>query len=229
MTNANDSEFDALIDDYFDAVLERNPHIATALGVHKYDSEIPRGTAESVEEEIEEAKQLRADIAEFDSPEAELAVAALDYDIYEMDELRQWEANPQAIDAVISFLYPLFARDFASLGERLELIADRLEKCPQYLEDTRERVTDPVEIWVEAELASCGDLDGFFQLIADYAGKMERQDVAYRVNTAAEDTLDSVDEYEEWLESLDTRSDWRIGGEAVDELLDKRFLQSGNE
>lgn len=213
----------SVVDTYFDGVLERNPHIATVLGVHDYDSRIPSGSRDSVMEEIEAAEQAR-DAVDTSSYEGRLAAAALDYDLYEMQELRLWERNPSAVDAVISFIYPLWARDFAPLARRIELIADRLEDCPTYIRETRERVTEPVEIWVEGETEACSQLPGLLQLVADYAGKMERQDVAYRVNAAAEDTLDAVDEYREWLESLDAAKDWRIGEERLETLLDRRFL-----
>jgi hypothetical protein len=220
---------DGLLDEYLDGVLERNPHVATLLGVHDYDSELPEGTRESVEEEIEAARSLRDELEGHDGYEAELVRASLDYDLYEMDELRAWERDPQAADAVFSFVYPLYTRNFAPFHERVERIADRLEDVPEYLEGSRDRVVEPVEAWVELEKDACDRVPGFLQLIADEAGGMERQDLAYRVSVACEKTVDALDEHLEWLESLETSSDWRVGREALDELLGRRCLPPSDE
>jgi hypothetical protein len=152
--------------------------------------------------------------------------ASLDYDLYEMDEIRAWERDPQAADAVVSFVYPLYTRNFAPFAERMESIADRLEGVPGYLEESRDRVAEPVGAWVELEKDACETVPGFLQLIADEAGGMERQDLAYRVSVACERTVDALDEHLEWLESLETTDDWRVGREALDELLALRGLPS---
>lgn len=219
-------ELDALLDDYLDAVLERNPHVATVLGVHEYDDALPSGTRASVEDEIEAARSLRDSLDAFEGYEAELTRASLDYDLYEMDELRLWEGDPQAADAVFSFVYPLYTRNFAPFPERVERIADRLEGVPEYLEESRDRVVEPVEGWVELEKEACERVPGFLQLIADEAGEMERQDLAYRVSVACEKVVDALDEHLEWLDSLETMAtdDWRVGKETLDELLSLRRL-----
>jgi hypothetical protein len=218
-----------LLDGYLDGTLERNPHVATVLGVHEYDDELPSGTRASVEEEIDTARSLRDELNGTDGYEAELVRASLDYDLYEMDELRLWERDPQAADAVVSFVYPLYTRNFAPFHERVESIADRLEDVPGYLEESRERVVEPVDAWVETEKEACETVPGFLQLIADEAGGMERQDLAYRVSVACENTVDALDEHLEWLESLGTRSDWRIGRDALDELLARRCMPPSDE
>ncbi len=215
---------DELLDDYLDGVLERNPHVATLLGVHEYDSELPSGTRASVEDEIEAARDLRDKLDGFDGYEAELARASLDYDLYEMDEVRVWERDPQAADAVVSFVYPLYTRNFAPFYERMECIADRLEDVPDYLSESRDRVEEPVEGWVELEKQACETVPGLLQLIADEAGEMERQDLAYRVSVACEKTVDALDKHLEWLDSLNTSGDWRVGQDTLDELLERRCM-----
>ena len=225
------TELDELLDDYLDSVLERNPHVATLLGVHEYDDVLPSGTRASVEDEIDAARELREELDGFEGYEAELARASLNYDLYEMDELRLWEGDPQAADAVVSFVYPLYTRNFAPFAERMERIADRLEGVPEYLEESRDRVVEPVEGWVELEREACETVPGFLQLVAEEAGEMERQDLAYRVSVAAENVVNALDEHLEWLDSLETAAtdDWRVGKERLDELLEKRCLPPSDE
>ena len=214
---------------YLDDLLERNPQVATVLGEHSYDGDVPSGSRESVLEEIEAAENLKRELDDFDSVEAELVKEAVEYDLYMLDDLRLWNRNPEAADAVISFIYPLYTRDFTDLGDRLESIAERLEKCPGYIEGVQSLIGEPVEIYVENEIEACNQLPGFLQLIADTAGKMERQDVAYRINDAAEETLDALEEYTEWLQSLEFETEWRLGEDRYSELLDKRKLPGVEE
>jgi len=213
-----------LLEDYLEGVLERNPHIATVLGVHKHDDEVPSGTRDSVEREIEEARSLRKELGGTEGYEAELVRTSLDYDLYEMDEVRGWERDPQAIDGVVSFIYPLYVRDFAPFTERLARIADRLEKAPTYLKESRDRITQPAEPWVEQELGACDEALGMLRVIADEAGEIERQDLAYRVNVAAEEVFEAIEKHQAWLDSLETIDDWRVGRETLDELLRLRCL-----
>ena len=46
------------LNDYLDAVLERNPHTATFLGVHEYNCTLPSSTLTFVEDGIGEAQTL---------------------------------------------------------------------------------------------------------------------------------------------------------------------------
>ncbi|MFB6284075.1 MAG: DUF885 family protein [Halobacteria archaeon] len=228
-TDDGKEEFRKVTDEYLDDLLRRNPQVATVLGSHEYDEDIPSGTRESVEEEIDDAEDLYNKLEEFGFLEAELLQEAVEYDLYMLDDLRLWSKNPSTADAVISFIYPLYTRDFASLGERLESIAARLEDCPEYVEESMSLIDEPVEIYVENELEVCNQIPGFLQLIADTAGQMERQDVAYRINDAAEETLDAMEEYAEWLKSLNFEEDWRIGRERYSELLETRKLRDVDE
>ncbi len=218
------NELDELIEEYFEGVLERNPHVATVLGFHRFDGDVPDGSAHSIEQEIDEVRDLLNDIEGFESSRARLVKSSLEFDLYLMDELRLWRKRPNGADAVISLLYPLYIRDFDSLDKRLELIAERLEDIPEFLIDVRGRLDEPIDLWVNKEREQINELPGFFQLIADEAGEIERQDIAYRINSAAEDTIDELDQYSEWLESSEKDSDWRIGEESLNELLRKRLL-----
>ncbi len=223
------TEVERLLEDYVEDTLKRNPHVASVVGVHRYDDDLPDGSAEAVEEEIEAAKDLLEDVRQQEGFTARAAEAALKYDVYEMEELRLWQRDPMAVDAVYSFVYPLFAGDDAPLEERLEAIAERLEKTPSYLDEVESRVTDPREIYVEREIEACTEVAPLLQVVADAAGDLERQDVAYRVNSAAEDVVDAFDGYREWLKDVDSDEGWRVGEDALGDLFTRRRLPTPEE
>ncbi len=223
------TEVEALLEGYVDDTLSRNPHIATVLGVSGYDDDVPDGDAAAVEEEIDAAKKLLEDVGEVDGYAAEVAEAALKYDVYEMEELRLWRQDPMAVDALYSFVYPLFTDTDKPLESRLDSIASRLEKTPAYLDDVRERVTEPRDIFVERELNSCDEVAPLLQVVADAAGGLERQDTAYRVNAAAENCLEAFDDYRGHLENVDSDGDWRVGEDVLEELFDLRCIPAPDD
>ncbi|MFP4632286.1 MAG: DUF885 family protein [Halobacteriales archaeon] len=224
-----DGGLEDVLDDYVDGVLERNPHVASVLGDHSRDAEIPDGDRSSIEDEVAAAQGLLDDLEGFEGFTADVVRDAVEYDVHEMQVLRTWESDPRGVDALISFVYPLFVREYAPLDTRLEAIASRLEATPDYLEEVRERVDDPVSLYVDAEIDDCADVAGFLQVVADAAGDLERQDVAYRVNAAAEDVVEAFDEHEEWLRGLDPRDDWRLGADELDTKLGMRGLPDHEE
>lgn len=222
-------DVETLLKGYVEDSLERNPHIATVLGVHGHEDELPDGSREAVEEEIEAAKRLLEEVRDRSGFVAEVAEAALEYDVYEMDELRLWEQDPMAVDAVYSFVYPVFTDESRRLDDRMEVIADRLERTPDYLEEIRSRVTRPKEVFVDREIDACEEVAPLLQVVADAAGELERQDVSYRVNSSAEEVVDAFDEHEEWLRSLDAGEGWRVGEDALSDLFDLRMIPSPEE
>ncbi len=222
-------DVERLLESYVENSLERNPHIATVLGVHEHDDELPDGGRAAVEEEIGAANELLEDVQGREGFVAEVAEAALEYDVYEMDELRLWEQDPMTVDALYSFVYPLFSDETRPLEERMECIAERLEEVPRYLEEVRSRVSEPKEVFVDREIDACDEVAPLLQVVADAAGELERQDVSYRVNSAAEDVVEAFDEHESWLRSLDAGEDWRVGEDALAELFDLRMIPEPEE
>lgn len=217
-------EVERLLESYVEDSFDRNPHIATVLGVHSHDDELPDGGRAAVEEEIEATEDLLDDVRGHDGFEAELAEAALEYDVYEMDELRLWEQDPMAVDALYSFVFPVFADESRSMEARMEDVADRLEGVPGYLEEVRGRVVEPKEVFVDREIDACEEVAPLLQVVADAAGDLERQDVSYSVNSAAEDVVEAFDEHEEWLRGLDADEGWRVGEDALAELFELRMI-----
>jgi hypothetical protein len=232
-TDAPDA-VEEIVDGYVEGVLERNPQVATAVGVHDHDGTVPAADAAAVEAEIEAARDALEALEALDEEAAEswparVSMAALRYDVYEMEEVARWRADPDAADGIAALIYPLYMRDFAPFPDRLALIADRLEDCPGFVEDVMARVDDPVAPWVAREREAVEELPGLLRLLADEAGDLERQDVAYRLNAAVGDVMEALETYDDWLADLDGRDDWRLPDGVYAELLDRRRLPGPDE
>lgn len=234
-SRADDDEVASVIDGYVSGVLERNPQVATAVGVHDHDGAVPAADAAAVEEEIAAARGALEALPEPDDCDprdrwtVRVSRAALEHDLVVMERVERWRMDPDAADGIASLIYPLYLRPFAPLPERLELIAERLEDCPDYVEDVMARVDDPVATWVERERRSVEELPGLLRLLADEAGELERQDVAYRLNAAVGDVMEALEEYDDWLAGLDGREDWRLADGVYADLLAQRRLPDPDE
>src|SRR4029077_9863717 len=65
--------------------------------------------------------------------DSDLGLHHLRLSIFSADVIRTWERRSSGASSVGDALFPIFARDYAPLPERLEAISARLEAVPEYL------------------------------------------------------------------------------------------------
>ena len=142
--------------------------------------------------------------------------------IFDTDVLRIWERRSFALDTVGDSLFLLFARDHASLPERLDAIAGRLEAIGLFLEEAKTRATVPqVGRWQQLEIDTAADLPNFFdEIVAAGANVLAGPDQR-RLERAAESAKVTVELYSTWLEgTLATAGDgWAIGRARHDAMV----------
>jgi uncharacterized protein (DUF885 family) len=163
----------------------------------------------------------------------DLAIHQARLRLWELNERKAWAGRSDAAEHIGDALFPLFTRDFAPFPERLESIASRLEQAPRYLEQARERVTQPVKLWTEIDLQSTEQLPGFLDTIAA-AAAAEQQDttLSERVRRAAEATKRALEEHASWLRDEvmpNADAEWRTGSEQFDELVRLRELNATSD
>jgi uncharacterized protein (DUF885 family) len=215
----------------FNRFMERDPVSATFMGLHQFDREMPDGSREAYLEDIQVMHRYLADFEALDqtvlpadkSLDRELAIHGLNLRLFEDETLRLWEAMPDGVNTVGDALLPLFTRDFAPLEARLESITERLEKSPHFLEATKDRIRQPVKIWIQIALDASRQLPAFLDTIV--AAARSRGSDTKRLEAAAENVCASLKDHEEWLshemmaESVD---EFAIGAKRFAELLQLR-------
>ncbi len=244
MTVATDADarFDRTIERWFREQLATYPEYATFLGIHDHDAELRVGSREQVEREID---RLRATVAEMEpfggdqlSPDRaldrDLLVHESRLELFRLTELRPWARTTDAAEHIGGALFPLFTRDFAPLDERLASMAGRLEAAPRYLSETRERVTDPVRLWVQIDLESTASLPGFLDTIVAGARSESRdQALAARLEQAVAGAKAALEEHAAWLREKalpDAQDEWAAGADRFETLVELRELEaSGDE
>jgi len=140
------SEFGELLASLLDEYFALHPHVATAVGDHRFDGAWPDLSEDGRLDRVAFADRWTTALGEV--PDRTLdADDRLDRDLLvgELDALRfgETELRQEAWDALetvylIGFgLFPLTAREFAPLAARLTSFAERLEGVPRLLEASR--------------------------------------------------------------------------------------------
>ena len=237
-----DARFDRTIDRWFRDQLQMRPETATFFGLHDQDSELSHGGRDAIDEEIAFYERTIEELAAIDGEELS-ADRAIDRDLaihqarlrhFWLTEYRPWTGSSEAAGHIGEALFPLFTRDFAPLPERLGSIADRLEKAPGFLRETRERVTDPVPLWVEIDLETTEQMPGFLDVILAAGRSEARDDTALiaRLSAAADATKVALAEHAAWLRDEvlpGADAGWSAGPDRFEEMLRLRELDADGD
>jgi uncharacterized protein (DUF885 family) len=236
-----ESRFDRAVERWFRERVALDPVMATYLGLHEHDAELPDNSRQQIERKV---SALRSSIAEMDRFAAEdlSANRALDRDLlihearlelHDLEERRSWAGRSDAAESLGKALFPLFTRHFAPFATRLEAIAGRLEAAPRFLAEARSRVVAPVQLWAELDLEATLALPEFVDSILAAAGaeRVEASLVA-RLERSVRDAKGALQQHAEWLrqEILPrAEADWRAGPEGFEHLLALRVLEAGGD
>jgi uncharacterized protein (DUF885 family) len=228
-----DDGFYDLVDARFRRLLRDNPITATFFGIHTYDDQLGDGGRETLLAELAADREHLSAIQSLDSAdlstsvrfERELEIHNLRRGIFETDEIRIWERRSLALDTIGDGLFLLFARDFASLAERLDAVAGRLEGVPRFLEEARTRSSGPqVRLWQQIEIEATGHIPALFEEVRAAGRGVLAPAEGRRLDRAARAATVAVELYADWLEgTLAGGTDvWAIGRDRHDALVELR-------
>ena len=236
-----DARFDRTVDRWFRDQLAMHPEHATYFGIHDHDAELSSGGRDAVDEDVAFYRRTLDELGAFDTTDLS-AERALDRDLamhqaklglHWLTEYRSWAGSSGGAEHIGEALFPLFARDFAPLAERLGSIAGRLEAAPAYLRQTRDRITDPVRLWTEIDLESTNHLPGFLDTILA-AARSDGGDtgVTDRLAAAIDLTKASLLEHAAWLRDdvlPRATASWMANPERFEEMVRLRELEADGD
>lgn len=236
MSEEVNKEFTEFEEKVFDTFIERNPTMATHLGIHEYDTELPDLSKEKQLEDIELLEKWLERLEEFEDEKLteentlakKLGLHIFDLYLFSMKELRHWEQTPSAPNMIGSCIFPLLKREFAPLEDRLRSIKERIEDIPEALEEERTKLEDPVEMWLDMAIESTEQLPMLFKLVQMLAKQNDSfdKDEISELNEAINEADSALENYVGWLKERkrDAKSDYAIGEEKFEKLLEKRGL-----
>jgi uncharacterized protein (DUF885 family) len=232
MTDENDRQFATLAQQYLDDRGRRHPELATELGDHRFDAQLPTQSAAALAAERRALSRWAEALAGLDTGaltaehQVDAAMLANDIErqIFELDELHEQTWNPLLANPGRA-IYQLLARDFAPLPERLASLAGRLAEVPATLTAARDLLGPMPRVHLETAI---GQFSGTINLITTVlAAALEAAPDAGRQGQdlagAREAALTAVTEHRAWLEARleDTPAD----GFADPRLGAKRFAR----
>ena len=228
-----DDRFYDLVEGRFRRLLEHEPMLASALGIHDTDDQLGDGTEEAVLHGLAADRAHLAQVEALDANglsaeaafERDLEIHDVRLSIFETDEVRLWARRSHVLDAIGDSIFLLFARDHAPLAERFEAIAGRLGAIPAYLEDAKTRATTPqVRLWQTMEIGTADELPTFLdEVVAAGDGVLDPSGLR-RLTRAADAAKVAGELYRDWLESTlaDGTDEWPLGRERHDAMVGLR-------
>jgi uncharacterized protein (DUF885 family) len=159
--------FRRLAEDYLDDLARRHPDIATELGDHRFDDQLPDRRAAALDDERRALDEFAARLTAIDHAglDKELLVdaAVLGNDVarrlFELEELREHTWNPLVANPGQA-IYMLLARDYAPLPDRLQSLAGRLAAVPDSLSAARATLGRMPKVHLETAIGQFGGAIG---------------------------------------------------------------------
>ena len=228
-----DEQFEHLGARYMDEFPALSPVSATALGDHRFDSQLDMVSAEArarkrafCRKYLEELRKIEpAQLCRANQVDYALLEQALEGRLWRLETLQEWAWNPLVyIRLSGGAIYSLMARDFAPLKTRLEHVADRLEQFGRLFRQVRATL-DPKRVpRVHAETAvkqNRGVLSILDNMVKPNLSELPKKQ-RNRLRRAMELARTTVEEHQQWLEGEllpNARGDFRLGPQLYDQKL----------
>ena len=220
-----DDQFQRIAHDYIEGFLTSNPEYATELGDHRFDDKLTDYSAETRAQELARARQTRQQLEAFNElsqltganrVDIRLLRDNVDNEIFDIEELREWEWNPLVYNqSLANSIYLLVARDFAPAEQRIPNLRKRLEGIPAVIAQAKANLKHSPKIYTETAIEQT---QGAISLVREGLSPLLNQapQVAKDLGPIQEKTAKALEDYKTWLQKdLLPRSDgdFRLGAD----------------
>jgi hypothetical protein len=157
-----DEQFQQIARDYIEGYLAATPEDATELGDHRFDDKLTDYSAEARARELARAKEARqeleglTDLSQLTGAskvDLRLLKDKIDYQIFSLEELKEWEWNPLVYNqSLANSIYLLVARDFAPAEQRIPNLRKRLEGIPAVIAQAKANLKHSPKIHTETAI-----------------------------------------------------------------------------
>ncbi len=225
-------KFEELTTDYLAEVYATQPVMATAMGVHEYDDELPDVSAASVAEELQRARAYLHQIDPLSlvrmSPETRidyrLARADTQMAIANLEQAPYHERDSaRYADTLLFGIYLLIVREFADPDTRGQAVLGRLRGAAHLLRQARMNLNRPPRVFTENGIDTAKGGAAFFRdTVPAFAATLTDASLAEAIREECTGVLRELDAYADFLTNdLLPRSDGRfaIGKEQFDYAL----------
>jgi uncharacterized protein (DUF885 family) len=220
------------VDEYLAYLYEVHPTNATFDGVHLHDDLLEDLSRRAIDAQIRDlggfARRLAAidparltDVERLERPALEASIRAR---LFELEEIRTWERNPQPYaDLIATSLAGQAIFDYAPLPERARRVLSKLRQVPRLVQAARDNIKDAPGIFIKVGLESLrgtqrfidADLPRAFGDLADLHLLGDLADASTEASTA-------IGGYVEYLEkdlAPRSKASFRLGRERFEQKL----------
>ncbi|TMI79193.1 MAG: DUF885 domain-containing protein [Bacillati bacterium ANGP1] len=142
-----------LAEGYLTSLYDTYPTTAASLGLHDYDGRIPDIRDVARAGRVAALRAFRTQLAGIppqlldveDAHDHTLLSLALDEELFELEQLREFERNPMAFSGPLD-VSGYIKRNYAPLPRRVVALCEHLRQVPDYLAAAREALREPVPL-----------------------------------------------------------------------------------
>jgi uncharacterized protein (DUF885 family) len=232
-------DWNKLVDDFFDGYFKFHPTEGTQSGFHQYDAQLESRTKAAITEEIAFDKDFRTRLQAFDSKrlpfedqqDYELLMASLNGNLLDLENIRQWEKNPDRYSSgITNSAFVIMSRNFAPADERLRSLIAREKLMPAVFDAAGANLSNPPRVYTEIAIEQLPGIVSFFQkdVPAAFTDVKDPQ-LQAEFKHSNDAVIAALEKYQDFLKSEllpISKGDFRIDDEMVDLPLD-RLLQVG--
>jgi uncharacterized protein (DUF885 family) len=217
-----------IVQEYREIMLD-DPFIATDMGVHERDHEVPDLSETHKQQVLQRAKRLLRQIDQLEPEQLTfdqgIDLALMRLALQKTVFLSQLSYNglpdraqkPELASVIINAFMYLMLKDPRAPDTRLRAIESRLHKIPAMIETYREVLQRPVERWRQIEQEELEAMPELFASILELAGQQAYPGMA-SLQQGIDKTQQAINDYLAFLHGLPAGANFSIGHDAAQEL-----------
>jgi uncharacterized protein (DUF885 family) len=245
------TDFNTLVDKYFEFYFSFRPTEGTAEGFHQYDRKLEDYSAAAHAQQIRGLKEYLGKFEAFDGSnlppytqgDREWIISSIHAALLELEDIQMWKKDPDSYTGgVTNSIFVIMKRNYAAPEERLRAAIDRERQIPKALEYARQNLKNPPKIYTEIALEQLPDETDFFRKdVPDAFSAVKDPKLLAEFKAANQGVIEAFGSYQKFLQDsiLPTANgDFRLGAEnykkklLYDEMVDiplDRLLAIGYE
>jgi uncharacterized protein (DUF885 family) len=226
VSNQPVSQFNALVDRYFDFYFSFHPSEATAAGFHQYDQKLENYSSAAQQDEARGLKDFLNQFQAVDSAklpadtaaDREWIMSSIHALLLEIENVQMWRKDPDHYTSgVTNSIFMIMKRNYAPAEDRLRSAIAREKQIPQALEYARQNLQNPPKIYAEIALEQLpGDTDFFRNDVPAAFASVTDAQLLSEFKASNQAVIDSFDSYQQFLKDSvlpHANGNFRLGAE----------------
>jgi uncharacterized protein (DUF885 family) len=233
------SDFNALVDNYFDFYFSFHPSEATGAGFHQYDTKLEDYSAAAHAQQIRGLKEFLRNFEAIDGSklppytegDRKWIISSIHSELLELEDIQMWKKDPDSYTGgVTSSIFLIIKRNYAPAEDRLRSAIERERQVPQALQYARQNLANPPKIYTEIALEQLPDEADFFRKdVPEAFSSVTDPKLLAEFKLANQGVIDAFESYEKYLHDSvlpNANGDFRLGVEnykkklLYDEMVD---------